>query len=1162
MVNFQEQIMLKIAAENLASPAARQIDKDFQSMASNITSAISGISSGMLNMGVVTDNIMQGLTGKSAMDNILGTTSKAETNSVLLKNMLDDTEKHYDSFYKKVDETTDSSLTSMQELIPALKAFKSATGATDKEMTNITDEMANFGAAVLAQTGSTDLAQQSMMDLSKGVKGAFASLDQYGITQDALERTGYWNGDEKDVEGFMKAVQKVTGSTEELMETNTGLDALIGKAFSRAGKKMGNEFLPVIKDIKRGFLELDNELGGNLTASMLAVSGGVEVMNQGFWNVSTAVQGVRDIGDAIKFITGNAKEAEEAIKGASGALETMGNVSSMGADMSGVAGVSGDIANYSNKSDKILDSSANGLMFADLIDDNKKSRKDAKKLLDELEKTGELGNKVQNTSKRVYDPKLWSSYDNFEKMKSVSNFTGKTDGIQNIIDNVSDSSKSLTKVSDELSEVKNISKSVKDAESIAEVTSDIAEVGTAVGAVGPEAAASSVAIEETAVATTTLSGAFTSMIVPLLAISAVIAIMIPIAAGLVIEAMFFLSVIRDVFDALNFDSVDLKGDVEGIKQLSEGIAWIGIAMGAMTFTSIMTGLAVMTSGFLGITGPLTIAKDSLMEASSLLSEFSSVSIDSSVPDNLKKISESLTSVSDAMMALTNTTVATGFSNFVAWVFQFSSTTDAIRQAKDDLIKASTAINELSSGITPISEDKANNIQNVCDSLASVGDAIGALRSVRDGVNWDNLLGGIFNGVDIQTALNTVKNDIQKASTALQSWELPKIPEGIGDKVKAVADTLSSLSESFEALRSLRDNVNWDNFMGGIFNGVDIQTALTNIKTELFYTATNLNGLNSMPPVSEGLGDKIKTVTDTVSIVSQAVTGLSNVPDMGNYNPANISTAVTNIKNVATELSKLNETTFNGDAANSVLNSLSTTMENLKTTLSGASGFGEPSVNIGSQIVNGVKSGLSPLTSEVTTAISSATSRAASSGWTGGSYIGTSVNGGFKSALDLHTTMTTEMGYVKTAVDNGITAAKSAAQNGAEEVVQAFKDGINVGSPGDIARTMDQELKYTKGFIDNAMYPLSQSSFSVAKSIVDSFGNPNLNIDTSNRFKKGNLEGLETIITKAPSNNTSQTIIMYNEVTVDARNKTEKEAQKLLTLALESMDNITNIDVDV
>ena len=1031
MVSLQDQVLLNINAKNNASNAANQIDKDFQGMASNIQSALSSIGSGMTNFSAVTDNMMQGLTGKSAIDNILGTTSKAETNSVLLKNMLDDTEKHYDAFYEKVDKTTDSSLTSMQELIPALKAFKSATGATDKEMTNITDEMANFGAAVLAQTGSTDLAQQSMMDLSKGVKGAFASLDQYGITQDALERTGYWNGDEKDVEGFMKAVQKVTGSTEELMETNTGLDALIGKAFSRAGKKMGNEFLPWIKDIKRGFLDLDTELGGNLTASMLAVSGGVEAMNQGLWNVSTTVQGVKDLKEGLSSIKDIGKGVIDSFKGASDVVEGAGQV--------------------------------------------------------------------------------------------------------------------------------------------AETTGGLVQAGTAIGAEGAEAAAASVAVEETAVATTSLSASFTAMITPLLAASAVIAIMIPIAAGLAAEALVFLKAIQMVFEALDFGGIDLSDDIEGIKQLAEGLAWVGVAMGAMSFASVMTGLAAITGGFLGITGPLQMAVDALTEAGSLMSEFSSMGIDPSVPKNLKNLSESLSSVSDAMMALTGTTVTTGFSNFVSWVFGFSSTTDALGQAKDDLIKASTAINELATGIEPLPEEDAAKIQNVCDSLASVGDAIGALRSIRDGQNWDDIFGGLMEGlfgegVDIQQALKNVKTDIAKAATALKDWNIEEIPEGVGDKVKAVADTLTSLSESFEALRSLRDSVNWDDFVGGIFGGTDIQGALTSVKTELYYTANNLKGLEGLPEVSEDVGTKIKTITDTVSSVSEAANGLTSVPDMGEYDPANLSTAVTNVQNAATELSRLNETTFSADTASGVLGSISSTIETLKTTLSSASGFTEPATSIGSQIVSGVQSGIAPLGSSVQGAVSSAISSASGTATTGGNTLGTNVTTGLKSTLQLKSTMETEVGYALTAMTSRTQEFYDAGAALGQAANQGFQshNAINPGSPGNLAHVMMDEVGYILGAMTDKYGVARKTASGLGESIYYGFGNPNLSLNSSagGRLTVDDVDALNTLTSQVPQSQGGKTIIMYNNVTVDARNKTEKEAKSLMTLALEGMDNITDINVDV
>ena len=395
---------------------------------------------------------------------------------------------------------------------------------------NINDDMANCGAAVLAQTGSTDLAQQSMMDLSKGIKGAFASLDQYGITEASLQRTGYWNGDEKDVEGFMKAVTEVTGSTEELMETNQGLDALIGKAFSRAGKKMGNEFLPQIKDIKRAFLDFDEDMGGGLSASILAVSGAVEVANTGFTNVTAIVRGVEDLGTA------------------------------------------------------------------------------------------------------------------FKKVKSI----------------------------------------VKGAEAVEDAVSGAGAIAGLAGEAGTAAAGA----EATAVATTTLSASFTSMIVPMLALSATIAIMIPIAAGLAAEALLFLKAIQMVFDALNFGSIDLRDDIKGIKQIAEGLAWVGIAMGAMTFANITTNLALISGGLLNLFGPLTVATDQLIQAGKQLQRFSEVHIDESIPKNIENISKSLSSVSKAMLALTATNITTGFSNFVAWALGFGSVTSALEQAKNDIMAKS------------------------------------------------------------------------------------------------------------------------------------------------------------------------------------------------------------------------------------------------------------------------------------------------------------------------------------------------------------------------------------------------------------------------------------------------------------------------------------------
>lgn len=1055
MVNLNEQILLTIAARDNASNVAKNIDSSFQGMASNLSKSMSSISNSMMNFSAVSNNALQGLTGKSALDNIFGTTSKNETNQVLLKNMMDDLENHYDAFYEKVDKTTDNSIVSMQELIPALKAFKSATGATDEEMTNVTEGITNFGAAVLAQTGSTDLAQQAMMDLSKGAKGAFASLDQYGISEDALMRTGLWSGKEEDVEGYIKAVTEVTGSTEELMQTNQGLDALIGKSFSRAGKKIGNEFLPQLKDVKNAFIELDNETGGALAGSILVTGGAIEVLNQGLWNVSTTVQGIKDLKEGFVAVKDAASGAASMIKSFGKTTETV----TVTAESLGAA------ASHANGGFSLL----------------------------------------------------------------PANF-----------------------------DINSLKKE-------ADIVEDVVEESTAVGALAPGAAAASAEVEVTSGAMAGLSASFTSMIVPLLSLAAVIAVMIPIAVALAAEALLGLKAIQLVFDALNFDDIDLSKSVDSIKKLAEGIAWVGLAMGAMSFAGLMTGLTYITGGFLGMTAPLQLATDTLTEAASILQQFSAVSIDDSIPKNLQNIGKSLNSVSDAMMALTSTNITTGFSDFVAWALGFGSVTDGLEQAKNDIISASGKLQEFKD-LKPLDDATASNIQNVCDSLASVGKAMEALRSVRDGVNWDGALGQIFGGADIQTALTNVKEDIVKASQALRQFtSLEEVPKDVGTKIKSVSDALTNVSDAFQSLRKLRDDTNWDSFMD--LGGADIATAITNIGNDLRMVSVRLASLSTIANVNEDVTEKITKINTALGKVSEVVKSMTNVPTMEGFSSETITTAVTNVRNAATELSKLSGITLGEDSIG-ILGTIQTAMESLKNTLSSASGFSAPSMSIGSQIVNGVKSGLSPLTGTVQGAITSATSSAASSGWTGGAYIGTSTTNGMNSALKLKETMSTELGYTLSA----ITDKRQEFYNAGVDLGKAVKEGfesqpaINPGSPGNLAHTMMDEVAYIKEAMTSKYGVMKATGARLGNSILTGFGNPSLGLGLDNSisdFTSSQMGSLQTILSQVPGNGAySNVTIIVGEgaVNVDARNKTEREAQQIMITALESLDSITDIRV--
>ena len=1311
-----EELMLIFRGKDEVSGVTGQIDNEIQSMASSAQAALASMTSGMASISTVSDNLIGSLNnGKSASELIFGTASKAETNKVLVNNMTE-TKDAAEDLYATVDKVTDSSLTSMQDLIPALNAFKAATGASDDEIKDITDDMANFGAAVLAQTGSTALAETAMMSLSKGIKGAFAALDQYGVSEDALKRTGKWSGDEKDVRGFMEAVTEVMGSTEALMETNQGLDALIQKAFSRGGKKIGNEFLPIIKDVKRAFIDLDNELGGNLTAGILVAGEGIDIMNSALFNVSTAVRGFQDlktgvstlsswakgilgIGDAAKDATDAVKGMTDAMAGISNAGEIGANVTSMGAAGAGVA----DVGKTASKGERAAEGAGDALLMADMLKSNKDTNKARQDVIKEIKTGKKYQDKIQEemdylqTAGSDFYTTYQSKFKGKEKQKiSLSDilnpfgpdfnkrakeeaknvgkdmkeysklqqgiqdemdtlfeksgmgltdaikkkvvgvkegitgaFTGLMDfdlkgkltapfskiadsirgfsfgeslqnalekgfgGLGNITRGISSKLSSFgnsiknIKIPDIKGKLGNLNKSLyqsidsfsigdafkglkdklsglKGAKEATKGIEEVAEVGSEMAALAPVAETAAAGAEAGAVATTTLSGAFTSMIVPALALAAVVAIMIPIVAALAAEAMLFIKLLGEFMESLNFDGINLEGSIEGIKQIATGLAYVGAAMLAMTGVSILVGINSMITLFTGITGPLKTAVKALTEAANELKQFQTVQIDPSVATNLKTISDSLTAISGAMLGLTSVTITTGFSNFIAWAFQFKDIGSALDQAKTAIMDASTKLNEFS-GLTPLPDSVAQNIQNVCNSLESVGKAMGALRSIRDGQNWDDILGdflgGIFGGVDIGAALESVKTDIYNAATALSSWSIPPVPEDIGDKIGKVSSALEAISKAFDTLRSMRDNLNWDGMMGDLFGGTDIASALNNIKTQLETASQAIANLR-VGTIGEDKITAITSIGTSLQKVSEVATTISQIPPLPTNMAAGgtIGPAITAIQQAATELGKLSTTTFGeGGDPTSMLSTINNAITAVRDTLTNlAGGFAAPATDIGAQIVSGVQSGISPLGDTIQGAVSSAISSASGTASSGGQTLGRNTTDGFKSTLKLADIARQEMDYAVQAINSGSGPLADAARAAAEKAVAAAKAGAETGSPGAVARMWGKEFGvYSPEKILSGMGPLTDAAYTVSRGVVNAFGNPSLDVATSmnpltpQQLQSANL--MTTPVTPATTGNTTNIIIQEGAIPVDARNMTQKEARQMLILALESLD---------
>lgn len=1292
-----EEIMLTFFGKDEVSNVAKNIDKNVQSMGSRALTAGNDINSGLLQVSSGLDSMVSKVNGgKTAMDNIFGTSSKAETNSVLLK-MMSSTSEAASKLNQHVDDVTNSSLVSMQSLIPAMNAFKTATGATDQQIYDATEAMAGFGAKVLAQTGSTELAETAMMDLSKGIKGACASLDQYGITVDALKSTGLWDGDENDIEGYMAAVQQLTGDTKELMETNEGLDKQLEKQFSSAGKKLGNEFLPGIKDAKRALIDLNKATGGGLFAGILGATAVVDTASTWGQTITNMANGVKSLQEGVgglksvwESVTSAVKGTEAAVEGVADATNTVSNVSDIAA---GGAQVAGGVTE-SKASIGATGAEAGLSAFDALKKDNDKYREEAGTLLKDLEKNGELGNKVQNTSNKVYSKDLLKSPKGIKDQVS--------DGWDSsIINRIKNYSKSQEEISDALDTaidgvdiVADKSKSMKKSGQAMEGLSEVA--GMIPAGVGAEAAAGAT---EATVASAGLSGlgaSISSMLAPLLTIAAVVAIMIPVVVALAAEALIFIRALAEVFKALNFDKLDLSGDIDGLKQIGVAIWELCKAMAVVVATSWLTMLYQGISAIMLFNDPIKIAVDELKKTATLIKGFSEITIPENVPGNLQALSTSLGAVAKAMWSLESVGVSVLAGSVLTLNGILGTLSQNLAIAKNELTESAKQINSMS-GLDTIDEGVASKLEAVTSSLANVGEAMGALSGVNWDINMGNIvnLGGAFG--TITSHLEDAKDEIIKAAPVINQFSsLPDIDQSASEKLKKVSDAIKNVADSLKNLNGLSKSMGGDNgALGTILKKLQIGASIRAAKSTLTDAAKQLQGLKDLPDIPDGIKTKLSKIGSTTatvintlkpltkiqnmnvnsasiaSKVAQAryaisnsaihlasLSGISTIPDdiptklskvgstaatlintlkpltsiansevnagaintkvaqaryaisnaathiaslagistipenigetlnrvstsarqvataATNLNTipvvtatsANIMLAVTAIKTAIMQLNSLAGTTLNGGIG-ALLTSVTNALNQLKTTLYAmSSGFYSAGANIGLSIVNGVNTGLAPLSGITIARVASATNSAVGTGRSGGAKIGRAVTQGFKQNLKMAQAMKQEMSYVTQAVNNGISAAKTAARNGAQDVVAEFKRGIETGSPGAMAWATYDEMNYINDFIVSEGKNVVASAKRLGQNIVTGFGNPSLNVGLGNVPTNYNLEqlhGMRTLTSTAQWGKSIQNVELHiheGAVQLDARNLTTRESKQIMINALEGLDAVTNINI--
>ena len=325
-----EDVMILFEGVDNVSSVASGISNEINNLGSNanvsgnsITNKITEAASSFGTLNGILASTVGVLAGKSLSDLIVGNAETKEVNKVLLSGMAD-TEDGVNSLFDTIDEATNQSLVSMNQLVPALKSFSAETGLSGSELESVVPQFAQFGSYMTAMTGSSDIAYTAMTKISNGLNSSSQFLKRYGFSQEVLKENG-WSGQEDDVTGYMNALTKAMGDTDALMNTTTGGIKKLNKAFSSAGGEIGKSILPVINSVATGLVGLNKWSGKTLFKSFLIAASGLDLLITGLGQVTVLVKGVESIlqalkafgavGDAVKSkVTGVDKLSQKASK--------------------------------------------------------------------------------------------------------------------------------------------------------------------------------------------------------------------------------------------------------------------------------------------------------------------------------------------------------------------------------------------------------------------------------------------------------------------------------------------------------------------------------------------------------------------------------------------------------------------------------------------------------------------------------------------------------------------------------------------------------------------------------------------------------------------------------------------------------------------------------
>lgn len=153
------------------------------------------------------------------------------------------------SLWNQMDNLTNSSLVSLDQLSQAASVVAMSTHANETQMQRLIPILNDIGQKAILMGKSGDEAMGLMQAAGKGLNGEFEMLrENFGINKEMLENAG-WSGSAEDIDGYTTALEEClrqSGNVSDMMNTTHGNLTRLKKMWSVSARSLGDDFKPIV----------------------------------------------------------------------------------------------------------------------------------------------------------------------------------------------------------------------------------------------------------------------------------------------------------------------------------------------------------------------------------------------------------------------------------------------------------------------------------------------------------------------------------------------------------------------------------------------------------------------------------------------------------------------------------------------------------------------------------------------------------------------------------------------------------------------------------------------------------------------------------------------------------------------------------------------------